>query len=231
MQVENRRLVAALGIAVERRGVRLMTGTNVESLLTEHGRIKGVETSLGTISAPVVVVAAGAWVSFIQQAGTEADIAPPRVEPVRGQMLCFEANSRPISHVIFSPRGYLVPRLDGRLLAGSTTEHAGFDKRVTGGGIHTITSHAIEIAPLFERLPVMDMWAGLRPRAVLDEWPVIGGSAETAGLYYATAHYRNGILLAPITAEGLADEITGGVRPSLLKPFAPERFHSGIALG
>ncbi len=230
VQVENRRLVAALSAVVERRGVRLMTGTNVERVVTERGRITGVETSRGPISAPVVVVAAGAWVSFIQRVGTGGgDIAPIRIEPVRGQMLCFEANPRALNHVICSPRGYLVPRLDGRLLAGSTTEYAGFDKRVTGGGIHKITKHAIEIAPLVEGLPLMDAWAGLRPRAALDEWPVLGRSAETAGLYYATAHYRNGILLAPITGEILADEITGGVRSSLLEAFAPERFHASVA--
>ena len=235
VQVENRRLVAALSASLERRGVSLLTGTNVESLVTERGRVKGVETSRGTISAPVVVLAAGAWVSFIQQVdavggGAAADATSPiRIEPVRGQMLCFEANPRPIHHVIFSPRGYLVPRLDGRLLAGSTTERAGFDKRVTGGGVHSITTHAIEIAPLVAGLPLMDMWAGFRPRAALDEWPVLGRSAETVGLYYATGHYRNGILLAPITGEILADEITSGVRPTLLKPFSPERFHASIA--
>lgn len=232
VQVENRRLVAALSASLERRGVSLVTGTNVESLLTERGRVKGVETSRGPISSTVVVMAAGAWVSFIQQAGTGGGeaLAPPRIEPVRGQMLCFEANTRPLRHVIYSPRGYLVPRLDGRLLAGSTTEQAGFDKRITGGGIHTITKHAIEIAPFVEALPLMDAWAGLRPRAALDDWPVLGRSAETTGLYYATGHYRNGILLAPITGEILADEITSGVRPSLLKAFSPDRFHASVAL-
>lgn len=230
VQVENRRLVAALSASVERRGVRLMTGKNVERVVTERGRVTGVETSGGPISTPLVVVAAGAWVSFIQSAGTAGDdIAPMRIEPVRGQILCFEANPRPLNHVIYSPRGYLVPRLDGRLLAGSTTERAGFDKRVTGGGILSITTHAIEIAPLVAGLPLMDAWSGLRPRAALDDWPVLGRSAETVGLYYATAHYRNGILLAPITGEILADEITSGARPSLLEAFAPERFHASVA--
>jgi glycine oxidase len=234
-QVENRRLVAALARSVERSGVRLLTGTNVESVLIESGRVTGVNTSRGAISAPLVIVAAGAWVSFIQTTGgsssATADALPLRVEPVRGQMLCFETGVRPLSHVVYSPRGYLVPRLDGRLLAGSTTERAGFEKRVTGGGILSITRHALEIAPLVEGLPLVDAWAGLRPRAQgEDEWPVIGGSAETAGLYYATGHYRNGILLAPITGELLAEEITTGMRPLLLEPFTPERFQQGVAV-
>lgn len=234
-QVENRLLVSALTRSVERRGVRLMTGTNVESLVTSAGRITGVNTQRGTISAPLVVLAAGAWVSLIQTAGGNggnADLPRPlRVEPVRGQMLCFEAEARPFAHVIYSPRGYLVPRMDGRILAGSTTELAGFEKCVTGGGIHIITRHALEIAPLVEGLKLLDAWAGLRPRTVgADEWPLIGGCAEIAGLYYATGHYRNGILLAPITGELLAEEITTGARPRLLEAFTPERFQQGVAV-
>ncbi|HYY57271.1 MAG TPA: glycine oxidase ThiO [Pyrinomonadaceae bacterium] len=227
-QVENRRLVAALAAAAERLGVRLITGTNALALRIERERVTGVETSRGRVSAPVVVVAGGAWSSFIEYRGAK-HAGPVRVEPVRGQMLCFEANPRPLAHVVYSPRGYIVPRLDGRLLAGSTTERAGFDKSVTGGGIHTITGHAIEIAPLVGGLPLMDAWAGLRPRATADELPVIGGSSETGGLYYATAHYRNGILLAPITGELVADEIASGTRPPLLKAFTPDRFTTTAA--
>jgi glycine oxidase len=116
-----------------------------------------------------------------------------------------------------------VPRLDGRLLAGSTTEHAGFEKRVTGEGLHAITSHALEIAPAVGGLSLLDSWAGLRPRAE-DGWPVIGECAEVRGLFYATGHYRNGILLAPQTGALLADEImTGNISP-LGNAFRPDRF-------
>jgi glycine oxidase len=228
VQVENRRLLAALALSVERAGVQLITGTNVEALTVEHSRVSGVETSRGRVSSRVVVLAGGAWTSFIRHGG--AGETPFRIEPVRGQMLCFEANPRPMSHVIYSPRGYVVPRLDGRLLAGSTTEHAGFERRVTCGGIHTISKHAMEIAPMISRLPLMDAWAGLRPRATPDELPVLGGSAEVSGLYYATGHYRNGILLAPITGELIADEITSGVRPPLLEAFTPDRFGHSVGI-
>ncbi len=227
VQVENRRLIAALTAAAQKYGVRLLTGTNVESLRITKAGVEGVETSCGPVHAPVAVVACGAWSSFI----TSPDSPLPRVhiEPVRGQILCFEATARPARHVIYSPRGYLAPRLDGRLLAGTTTEHAGFDKRVTGGGIHAISTCALEIAPAIRHLTLLDAWAGLRPRAE-DEFPVLGACAEVRGLYYATGHYRNGILLAPITGELIAEAITNGVISPLLAAFSPGRFHyAGIA--
>jgi glycine oxidase len=221
VQVENRRLIAALSTSVEKHGVRLLTETNVKSIITERGRAVGVETSRGTLHAPVVVVAAGAWTSFLTSSGKAS--LPFGIEPVRGQMLCFETNPRLARHVIYSPRGYLVPRLDGRLLAGSTTEHAGFEKRVTAAGVHAITSHALEIAPAVANLPLVDSWAGLRPRAE-DEWPVIGACTETQGLFYATAHYRNGILLAPLTGDIVAEQIVTGRPAPLAGAFGPERY-------
>jgi glycine oxidase len=221
VQVENRRLMAALSTSAEKYGVRLLTQTHVKSLIKERGRVLGVETSRGEARAPVVVLAAGAWTSFLTSPdkGTQS----LSIEAVRGQMLCFESKPRLARHVIYSPRGYLVPRLDGRLLAGSTTEHAGFEKRVTGAGIHQITSHALEIAPVVGSLPLLDCWAGLRPRAE-DDWPVIGESQETHGLFYATAHYRNGILLAPLTGALLAEQILTGQASSLINAFSPNRF-------
>ena len=191
------------------------------SLIIERGRIVGVETSRGRINAPVVVIACGAWTSFLTSPNN--DVQPVRIEPVRGQMLCFEANPRLARHVIYSPRGYIVPRLDGRLLAGSTTEHVSFEKRVTAGGVQAITSHALEIAPALYGLPLIDSWAGLRPRS-LDDWPVLGECADARGLFYASGHYRNGILLAPITGELIAEQITTNITPPQLQAFSPDRF-------
>jgi glycine oxidase len=225
VQVENRRLVAALTTSItEKYGVDLLIETNVESLHIARGKVAGVQTSHGALSAPIVVLATGAWTSLIECRSDTGAIFPHiLIEPVRGQMLSFAAQPRLTQHIIYSPRGYIVPRLDGRLLAGSTTEHAGYDKRVTCNGLQQIAQQALEIAPCIGDLPFMDAWAGLRPRAP-DGLPVIGECAEARGLYYATGHYRNGIMLAPITGELLADAIVAHVQSPLLRAFSPNRF-------
>ncbi len=217
-QVENRRLVDALLIANERLGTRLVTDTNVSELRIEGGKVRGVETSSGFVAAPVIVLAAGAWTSLIK-----SNCQRIQIQPVRGQMLCFEARPRIARHVIYSSRGYLVPRRDGRLLAGSTTEQVGFDKRVTDDGVSAIRSMAIEIAPALAGLAPIDSWAGFRPRAA-DDFPVLGPDEEIDGLFYATGHYRNGILLAPITGELIAAAIVDGATPPMLTAFSPDRF-------
>jgi glycine oxidase len=220
-QVENRRLISALAASNERLGVRMETGTDVISLKVERGRVAGLETSGGFIATDRVVIAGGAWSSLLGA----ADIALPnlRIKPVRGQMLCFEANPKIARHVIYSQRGYIVPRRDGRLLAGSTTEHAGFEKRVTAAGVQAILSAALEISPRIASLPMTDSWAGLRPRAA-DTLPVLGPCAEITGVFYATGHYRNGILLAPVTGELIAGAIVDRVFPPALEIFSPDRF-------
>ena len=221
-QVENRRLLKALLSSLERREVRILTRTNVKSLCIERGRIVGVETESDKILAPIVVVANGAWTSFLTN--SDSRVPPVRIEPVRGQMLCFQPTEH-LRHVLYSPRGYIVPRVDGRILVGSTSDHVGFEKSVTGEGVRAIMTNAFEIAPDIVRdAPLIDSWAGLRPRAE-DGLPVIGACEDIAGLFYATGHYRNGILLAPVTGELLADQITTGVVPTLIRAFAPNRFH------
>jgi glycine oxidase len=220
-QVENRRLIQALLKANERFGVRVVQDCHVSKLLIENEKVRGVETSDGLVAAAVVVLAAGAWSSQI----SSSDMALLQIEPVRGQMLCYETRPRIARHVIYSSRGYLVPRRDERLLAGSTTEWVGFEKQVTDEGVRTIKSMAIEIAPALAQLTPVDSWAGFRPRAT-DDLPVIGPCTETAGLFYATGHYRNGILLAPITAQLIAAAIVGGAMPAGLEAFSPNRFTS-----
>jgi len=229
-QVENRRLASALAKACAARGVRVVTQTEVSAIKVEGGRAMCVETSRGATRASAVVVACGAWSSLLPlvdasraQGGSEA--AHPRIEPVRGQMLCFAPAARPplVRHVVYSPRGYLVPRRDGRLLAGTTTEHAGFDKSLTEAGREAIELHAREIAPGVEELILSDAWAGLRPHAA-DDWPVIGAPGDVPNLFYATGHYRNGILLAPLTGALVAGMILQrGATPQLLEAFTPER--------
>ncbi len=233
-QVENRLLVRALAVSAERYGVRVLKGTRAESIRVAVERARGVETSEGFVGAGAVVLAAGAWSSRVPllvseyEGGREESASHPSVEPVRGQMLCFRQPSGPGSfarHVVYSPRGYVVPRRDGRLLAGSTTEHVGFDATVTEGGVRTIKANACEIAPDVSTLALEDAWAGLRPRAS-DGLPVIGESADVKNLFYATGYYRNGILLAPasgrIVAELVAGEATN-LAPRALTAFSPAR--------
>jgi glycine oxidase len=222
VQVENRRLLNALTNSVTRLGVSLVTGTNVESVKIERDRITGVLTSRGFIGCPAVVIAAGTWSSFIRfSPASEKPV--PAIEPVRGQMISFDARPQITRHVIYSPRGYIVPRQDGRLLAGSTSEHAGFARQVTAGGVASILKNALEIAPSVSALPIVDTWAGLRPRAP-DNLPVLGPCDEIGGLFYATGHYRNGILLAPVTGELISEAVVAGVTSPLLGPFSPSRF-------
>ncbi|HXQ71118.1 MAG TPA: glycine oxidase ThiO, partial [Pyrinomonadaceae bacterium] len=217
IQVENRRLLNALVNSVDKLGVNVSSETTVESIGIERGRVTRVETSRGSVTCQKVVVAAGTWSSTIEQART------PKIEPVRGQMICFDAKPQLTRHIIYSPRGYLVPRHDGRLLAGSTSENAGFTKQVTAGGISHILANAHEISPKISTLPITDTWSGLRPRAA-DGLPVLGPCGEIDGLFYATGHYRNGILLAPVTGELIAEAVVAGRISPLLAAFSPNRF-------
>jgi len=232
-QVENRLLIKALVASNKGRDVCQATDTAVDSLTLQKGRVAGVETSRGFVATEKIVIAAGAWSSLLtslkeSNASSDSALPIPGIEPVRGQMLCFDAKPQLFRHVIYSPRGYVVPRRDGRLLAGSTTEYVGFDKRVTDEGRQSIHSAAMEISSRIGSLAIKESWAGLRPRTP-DGLPVLGACAEIAGLFYATGHYRNGILLAPITGEVIAEVVTEGTTPDLLKSFAPERFGSVCA--
>ena len=221
VQVENRKLLEALAMANEKLGVRVVTDCEVRAVRVEQGKVRAVETSRGVVSTPVVVLAAGAWTSLINS--PDASLPAIEMEPVRGQMLCFEARPPIARHVIYSSRGYLVPRRDGRVLAGSTAERVGFEKSVTDEGMNAIKSMALEIAPSVAGLPLVSSWAGFRPRAA-DGLPVLGPCEGIEGLFYATGHYRNGILLAPVTGELIAKAIINGESSSLLRPFSPGRF-------
>ena len=223
VQVENRRLLSALTSSVSKLGVAILTETAVESIKVEKDRVNGVQTSRSFISCRTVVVAAGTWSSWIPLSPKKPETPPVKIEPIRGQMISFDARPQLCRHVIYTPRGYVVPRQDGRILAGSTSERAGFAKQVTASGIGAILANAQEITPAMANLPIVDTWAGLRPRAS-DNLPVLGPCDEIGGLFYATGHYRNGILLAPVTGELIAKAIVDGILSPLLGPFSPSRF-------
>ncbi|HEX8188722.1 MAG TPA: glycine oxidase ThiO [Pyrinomonadaceae bacterium] len=237
-QVENRQLLRALRASAEGYGAAFLEGFEAYGVhVTSDGRAAGVEGSQ-TLRADSVVIAAGAWNSRLRKIFTpagsrkaeEAVLADdPRVEPVRGQILCYrqpDAEKPLFRHVIYGPRGYVVPRRGGRLLAGSTTEPGLYDSRVTEEGARSVAAHAAELAPAVAMLEVADSWAGLRPRAA-DGMPVLGESADVQRLFYATGFYRNGILLAPAAGEIVADLVTNRATrlgPRVLEAFSPARF-------
>lgn len=219
IQVENRRLLTALVASNKFLGVQLLLGQAVDSVRVTSGVVEGVESSRGFLPCQTVVIAGGAWSSTIR------GLPSLEIEPVRGQMVCLKLDKRRYRHIIYSPRGYVVPRSDGRLLAGSTSELAGFKRQVTAAGLHNILANAFEISPQIRDLAVTDTWAGLRPKAP-DNLPVLGPDPEVAGLFYATGHYRNGILLAPVTGELIAEAILGTFNTSRFGAFSPNRFTS-----
>jgi glycine oxidase len=231
-QVESRRLVVALDAAAERLGVRIIRAVAAQGVSVAAGRAAGVVTPQGELEAGAVVFAAGAWHSRLYKfsGGENPHLSDdPEVEPVRGQILCFQQpdpRTPLVRHVVYGARGYVVPRRGGLLLAGSTTEHTGFDCRVTEEGAASVAAHAAEVVPAVASLSVTDSWAGLRPRAA-DGLPVLGESADVRGLFYATGFYRNGILLAPAAGEIVADLVTGRaprLSPGSLEAFSPARF-------
>lgn len=224
IQVENRRLLCALANSVKQLGVTLLSHTSCDEIVTDKSKVVGVKTPNDFISCNTIVLAAGCWSGSIRLTGSDGNTLEMQIEPVRGQMVCLEAKPQLTRHVIYSHRGYIVPRRDCRLLAGSTSEPSTFVKQTTAGGISSILSNANEISPKISRLPIVDLWAGLRPKAA-DGLPVLGPCDEIEGLHYATGHYRNGILLAPITGELIANAIINPGSIEALAPFSPNRFH------
>ena len=227
-QVENRKLLAALRRYAEINGIEILENTQVERLSVEDGVVVGAETDNETFSSDLTIVATGAWTSLIKLGIAEM---PVNIEPIRGQIITFQTAKQLFQRVIYSPRGYIVPRADGRVLAGSTTEFVGFDKTITETAVHRLRVMASEIAPSTAGLSTSDHWSGLRPVAS-DKMPVIGHIEGTSGLYIATGHYRNGILLAPWTAQNVADKLINGESSVYLDAFSPDRFRlRGVSTG
>ncbi|HYJ78885.1 MAG TPA: glycine oxidase ThiO [Longimicrobiaceae bacterium] len=217
-QVDNRLLAAVLWSAAARAGASFRLGAEAVSLVCEGGRAAGIGLTGGErIRAGAVVLAGGCWAGQM-----EGLPRPLPVHPARGQLLALESTPPAFRHVVDSPRCYLVPRAD-HLIAGSTVEDAGYHKAVTPWGLRQLMDGAIEIAPGLEHAPIASAWSGLRPRTP-DGLPILGADPEMAGLFYATGHFRNGILLAPLTGELIGGMLLG-ISPSLdLAPYCIERF-------
>ncbi len=218
-QVENRKLLHALEKYAEFNRIEIRQNTEVKNLLIEHERIVGAETEGEKFFAEKVVLATGAWTSLIKG----ESFVMPEIKPVRGQIIEFQTAKRLFQKVIYSPRGYLVPRANGRVLIGATVEDAGFDKKISDAATGFLLENAQEIAPNLVNLKIHDQWVGLRPFAS-DGLPVLGAVEKIENLFVATAHYRNGILLAPVTAKILAEKIAENSTSNYLAEFSPNRF-------
>ena len=232
-QVDNRRLARALAEAARKAGAVLYEHDPVREVEITGGRITAAVTEHRREPADVIVLAAGAWSREI--AGIPAAHLP-LVRPIKGQMLALEMDpANPLlHHVVWLPRGYLVPRRDGRLVVGGTVEERGFDDRITAGGLLALIEGAWRAVPGIEELPVAETWVGFRPGS-RDDAPILGPSGID-GLVVATGHHRNGILLTPLTAGTISDFVLTGHLPEAVRPFTPERFsdngrHFGTTLG
>ena len=219
--IEPRALSVAVQAAASSAGATLLSGVEVASLAHDGKKCAGVKTSSGEIyHAKEVVLAAGCWSSQIP--GVEP-YAPTL--PVRGQMAALRHSGAPIRHVLRSERGYLVPRgmeSPQTVVVGSTIENAGYEKRITSGGIEKILSAANELAPELANAEITETWCGLRP-GTPDQLPILG-PVDVDGLVFATGHYRNGILLAPATAKLIGEWITERRVFLDWDPFSPLRF-------
>jgi glycine oxidase len=221
-QVDNRLLHAALAEAGRREGVRVVAAR--AACLSTGYRVRGVRLEDGTaLTAGVVVLAAGAWSGRV--GGVPAGALPP-VRPVKGQTLRLRVREEPLLQrvvrgaVAGSPV-YLVPRADGRVVVGASSEEAGFDVEPRAGAVYELLRDASALVPAVGEAVLEEVSTGLRP-GTLGAAPVVGPTA-VPGLVAATGHYRNGVLLAPVTADGVATLLADGALPPELEPFSPGR--------
>ena len=220
--VDPRKLSSALEKVARQRGVDFVTGSAVTEVAVLGGRATGVRTAKSFYAAGAVVNCAGAWAAQIKPFG-----APTR--PVKGQMVCVVPSARThqpgplIRHTVRTPEVYIIPRSDGRIVLGATVEEAGFDKRVEPETVQRLQRAAANAVPEIGQMRIHDAWAGLRPGSP-DDLPILGPSS-LPGYYMATGHYRDGIMLAPITALIMTQLLTSQLTDYDLAPFSPLRFH------
>jgi glycine oxidase len=220
-QVRGPRLVHALALAASKRGARVLEGTWVTGLETsgDLSRVTGVRTRTGLVEADTVVLAAGVWSPDLTRGlGLELPVGP-----VKGQILSLRGFDRAPRQVIWCGECYLVPRPDGEIVLGATEEEGNYDVRPTLAGFNRLTEAALEVVPAAAGFTVDGFWAGLRPAAP-DRFPIVGWAPGVDGLFVATAHYRNGVLLGPLTGRRVADHLLHGTDLRELAPFGFERF-------
>ena len=221
-QVDNRALVEALVVACDKAGVE-RRAERADEVIVEADRVTGVRAAGGTIACGRVLVAGGCWSASL--GGLPPGMIP--VRPVKGQLLHLRGPADPplATGNIRGVDVYLVPRADGRFVVGATVEERGHDTTVTAGAVADLLRDAIELLPDIAELELAEPTAGLRPGSP-DNAPMIGPAAID-GLVVAAGHYRNGILLTPVTSAGIAELLTTGTLPGVLRPFSPRRFERG----
>lgn len=219
-QVSPRALLAALALALRHAGGELRAPCRVGTMLDGDGGVTGVELESGArLASRSVVIAAGCW------SGEIGGVAQPiELRPVKGQILRLQGSAeRPVAtHVVRTPEVYVVPRADGRLVVGATVEERGFDRSVTAGAVLELLRRAYDLLPGITELELIETTAGLRP-ATPDNGPLVGAGAID-GLWWATGHWRNGVLQAPLTADAIVAGLRGDPLPDSLEPFSPRRF-------
>ncbi len=216
--VDNRHLMMALVAAASQCGVEFLNHTPALGLEFKGERAVGVRLPGQIISGDTIINAAGCWAGLVDS-GNRVQLP---VRPIRGQIVCLQQQPQPLRHLIHSSNCYLVPWPDGRILVGSTLENVGYNKEVTAKGMQQFLEAAIKMAPALENAAVREVWAGLRPDTP-DNLPILGAT-KIPNFIVATGHFRNGILLAPITAKLISELIVNGQSSLSLKPFSPNRF-------
>jgi glycine oxidase len=212
-------LTKASAASARRHGAQLIEQRRVKRIAQADGDIV-VDTDRGSLTGNAVVVAAGSW-----SGGIDIPMVTPRVpvRPIRGQLLYLAWSGSRLKRITWSSRCYLVPWDSGTVLVGATSEDAGFDERTTVAGVRDLMDAACEIVPHAWTAGFLEARVGLRPRSA-DDLPVIGPSCVMANLMYATGHYRNGVLLAPLTAKLVADAMLDDRRDPMLESVSPARF-------
>ena len=214
-------LTSALRRAAGAHGVTFTPSTSAARVSSRDGTLQ-VETAVDTVSCDAVVMAAGSWSGQVEAEGEEA--IP--VRPVRGQLLHLGWPKSPPERVIWTDQCYLVPWTDGSVLIGATVEDVGFDERATVAGVQQLIDMTCEIIPTARKAWFQGVRVGLRP-GTPDDLPAIGPSERLPGLFYATGHFRNGVLLAPLTARIVADYLLDGKRDKALEVTSLSRFAVG----
>jgi glycine oxidase len=212
-------LSGALSAAAIKHGVSVRVPARAHRIARHGARLQIHVDEHSPITAEYVVVAAGSWSGAIEIEG----VPPLPVRPIRGQLLQLATAAPALNRIVWGSRCYLVPSTSTSVLVGATVEDAGFDERTTVGGVRDLLDSAAELVPALSDATFVGARAGLRPTTP-DEMPIIGRSNKVPGLVYATGHYRNGVLLAPLTARAVAGLVLDNREDPLLAPAAPQRF-------